>query len=107
MLSMSKRSEYGELLSARFRLARIVEARGLPSLDDADTENKSGMRQLNYLRSFGSLASFHLDKLDALERTRSVQAIFQFTEFDRISSIFLLAIIQLYCIRGNDDPKLY
>lgn len=39
MLSMSKRSEYGELLSARFRLALIADALGLPSLDDADTEN--------------------------------------------------------------------
>lgn len=36
---MSKRSEYGELLSARFRLALIADALGLPSLDDADTEN--------------------------------------------------------------------
>lgn len=39
MLSMSKRSEYGELLSARFRLALIADALGLPNLDDADTEN--------------------------------------------------------------------
>lgn len=37
MLSMSNLSEYGELLSALFRLALIVEALGLPSLDDADT----------------------------------------------------------------------
>lgn len=38
ILSMSKRSEYGELLKARFRLALIADALGLPSLDDADTE---------------------------------------------------------------------
>lgn len=35
MLSMSKRSEYGELLNARLRLALIADARGLPSLDEA------------------------------------------------------------------------
>lgn len=39
ILSISKRSEYGELLKARFRLALIAEARGLPNLDEADTEN--------------------------------------------------------------------
>lgn len=39
MLSMSKRSEYGELLNARFRLALIADALGLPNLDEADTEN--------------------------------------------------------------------
>lgn len=38
MLSMSNLSEYGELLSALFRLALIAEARGLPSRDDAETE---------------------------------------------------------------------
>lgn len=42
MLSMSKRSEYGELLSARFRLALIADALGLPSLDDADTSMEKG-----------------------------------------------------------------
>lgn len=40
MLSISNLSEYGELLSALFRLALIVEALGLPSLDDAETENR-------------------------------------------------------------------
>jgi hypothetical protein len=36
MLSMSKRSEYGELLSALLRLALIAEARGLPNLEPAN-----------------------------------------------------------------------
>jgi len=35
---MSNLSEYGELLSALFRLALIAEARGLPNRDDAETE---------------------------------------------------------------------
>jgi len=39
MLSMSNLSEYGELLSALFRLALIAEALGLPNLDDAETKN--------------------------------------------------------------------
>lgn len=39
MLSMSNLSEYGELLNALFRLVLIAEDLGLPSLDDAETEN--------------------------------------------------------------------
>lgn len=35
-MSMSSLSEYGELLSALFRLVLIAEALGLPSLDDAE-----------------------------------------------------------------------
>lgn len=40
MLSMSKRSEYGELLRALFRLALIADADalGLPNLEDASME---------------------------------------------------------------------
>lgn len=53
---MSKRSEYGELLSARFRLALIADALGLPSLDDADTENC----KYHFLYSFISI-SFELE----------------------------------------------
>lgn len=45
MLSMSNLSEYGELLSALFRLALIVEALGLPSLDEADTESRRRKRR--------------------------------------------------------------
>lgn len=41
MLSMSNLSEYGELLSALFRLALIAEALGLPSLDDAEINYQS------------------------------------------------------------------
>lgn len=41
MLSMSNRSEYGELLSARLRLALIADALGLPNLDDAETVLKN------------------------------------------------------------------
>lgn len=41
MLSMSNLSEYGELLSALFRLALMAEALGLPSLDDAEAKTNS------------------------------------------------------------------
>lgn len=41
MLSMSKRSEYGELLSALFLLALIAEALGLPSLEEAAKQEKN------------------------------------------------------------------
>ena len=46
MLSMSKRSEYGELLSARLRLARIADALGLPSLEPETGETPVSTHRL-------------------------------------------------------------
>ena len=40
ILSMSKRSEYGELLRALLRLALMADARGLPSLEPAIQKRK-------------------------------------------------------------------
>lgn len=63
MLSMSNLSEYGELLSALFRLALMAEALGLPSLDDAEAKTNSIQ-----LKTRQKISSFSFSVISSMSR---------------------------------------